>query len=431
MLAAMKPDDLPFATAPLVQLADRCVACGLCLPHCPTYRKTLSEADSPRGRIQLMKGVLEGHIPLNERFIEHIDLCLTCRACENVCPNSVAYGELVDGVRVAIEAARQRSWLERFLRKLALQGLLAKPSRFEKLAPFLRFYQQSGLQRAVRRFGLLRWLGLEEIERQLPPIPRGFSWRETYPAIGTIRGEVGLFLGCVARISDGTTLKAAIFILNRLGYTVHVPPAQTCCGALHQHSGESRAAKQLAVQNLEAFALPNLLAVISTASGCGAMLAEYHQTLGKEAEPFAAKVTDLSAFLERAEGWSAIAMQPLREKIAVHDPCTLRNVMRKEKAPYAMLQRIPQAQVEALAGNDQCCGAAGTYFLSQPQMAGLLGDDKIRAMQEGGANWLATSNVGCAMHFADAARKAGLNIKVAHPATIVARQMGFESYDAG
>jgi glycolate oxidase iron-sulfur subunit len=157
------------------------------------------------------------------------------------------------------------------------------------------------------------------------------------------------------------------------------------------------------------------------------MLAEYHRTLGKEAEPFAAKVADLSAFLERAEGWSAIAMQPLREKIAVHDPCTLRNVMRKEKAPYSLLQRIPQAQVEVLAGNDQCCGAAGTYFLSQPQMAGLLRDDKIRALQESGASWLATSNVGCAMHLAEGVRAVGLAVKIVHPVTLLARQMGFEA----
>lgn len=411
----------------MLEDADRCVACGLCLPHCPTYRKTLSEADSPRGRIQLMKGVLEARIPLNARFIEHIDLCLTCRACENVCPNSVAYGELVDGVRVIIEAARPRSWLARLLRRLALQGLIARPARLEKLAPFLRFYQQSGWQRLARGLGILRVLGLEEIERHLPPISRGFNWRETYPATGTARGEVELFLGCVARITDDTTLKAAIFILSRLGYTVHVPPAQTCCGALHQHTGESHAAKRLAAQNLKAFALPGLAAVISTASGCGATLAEYHRILGKEAGPFAAKVMDIAAFLERAEGWSAIAMQPLQEKIVVHDPCTLRNVIHGEKAPYTLLRRIPGAQVEALAGNDQCCGAAGTYFLTEPQMAGILRDDKIRALQEGGANWLATSNVGCAMHFADAARKVGLNIKVAHPVTLVARQMGFEA----
>ncbi len=230
----------------------------------------------------------------------------------------------------------------------------------------------------------------------------------------------------MARITDSTALKAAIFILTRLGYTVHVPKNQTCCGALHQHSGESRAAKQLAAQNLKAFALPGLASVISTVSGCGATLAEYHRLLDKQAEPFTAKVADLSTFLERAEGWSDVKMQPLREKISVHDPCTLRNVMRNEKAPYSLLQRIPQAQVEELAGNDQCCGAAGTYFLSQPRMAGVLRDDKIRALQESDASFLATSNVGCAMHIAQAAREAGLNIEVAHPATIVARQMGFK-----
>jgi len=425
----MKPDDLPTQHA-LLQLADRCVACGLCLPHCPTYRKTLSEADSPRGRVQLMKGVLESRIPPNQRFIEHIDLCLTCRACENVCPNSVAYGQLVNGAREAIEALRQRNWLKGLLRRFALDGLLARPLRLEKLAPLLRFYQRSRLQQLVTRFGLLRWIGLEEFEGHLPSIPRGFNWRETFPATGSVKGEVALFLGCVARISDNRTLRAAVFVLNRLGYTVHVPKTQTCCGALHQHSGETPAAKQLAAENLKAFALPGLEAVICTVSGCGAALAEYHLTLGKEAETFVAKIADFSEFLERAEGWSSVNLQPLREKIAVHDPCTLRNVMRKEKAPYALLRRIPQAKVGALAGNDQCCGAAGTYFLSQPQMAELLRDDKMLAMQESGANWLATSNLGCAMHFAEAVRKKALNIKIAHPATIVARQMGFNEDDA-
>ncbi|MFI4922220.1 MAG: (Fe-S)-binding protein, partial [Burkholderiales bacterium] len=121
-----------------------------------------------------------------------------------------------------------------------------------------------------------------------------------------------------------------------------------------------------------------------------------------------------------------LAQMSLREKIAVHDPCTLRNVLRKEKAPYSLLQRIPQAQVEALAGNDQCCGAAGTYFLSQPQMAGLLRDDKIKALQENGASWLATSNVGCAMHLAEGVRAAGLAVEIVHPVTLLAQQMGFE-----
>ncbi|HYA19741.1 MAG TPA: (Fe-S)-binding protein [Burkholderiales bacterium] len=425
----MKLDDLPSQHA-LVQIADRCVACGLCLPHCPTYRKTLSEADSPRGRIQLMKGVLESRIPPNKRFVEHIDLCLTCRACERVCPNSVAYGQLVDGAREFIETLRRGNRIDRWMRRFVFDGLIAKPLRLEKLAAVLRFYQRSGLQRLVRRIGLLRWIQLDEFERHLPLVQRGFDWRENYPATRSAKGEVALFLGCVARIMDNTTLKAAVYVLNRLGYTVRVPKNQTCCGALHQHSGDALAAKQLAAQNLNAFPLADLDAIICTASGCGATLTEYHLMLGKDAKPFSSKVADFSEFLGRVEDWSAVPVQPFQEKIAVHDPCTLRNVMRQEQAPYALLRRIPKAQIVALAGNDQCCGAAGTYFLSQPEMAQRLIADKIEAVREGAVQWLATSNPGCAMHFAEALRKNGLEVKIAHPATIVARQMGFNEDDS-
>ncbi|HVS26399.1 MAG TPA: (Fe-S)-binding protein [Burkholderiales bacterium] len=426
----MKPDDLPQRARELADLADRCVACGLCLPHCPTYLKTLSEADSPRGRIQLMKGVLEARIPLNARFIEHIDLCLTCRACENVCPNNVAYGELVDGTRVIIEAQRPRSKLHQWLRGFAMSELAAKPWRLEKLASLLRFYRQSGLQRLARGLGILRVLGLNEMEQHLPPVARHPGWNEIYPASGEVRGEVGLFLGCVARVADAATLNAAIFVLNRLGYMVHVPRSQTCCGALYQHSGDLEAAKQLARENLRAFAAPNLGAVISTASGCGATLAEYKRILGDEARAFSARITDLSSFLSQDGQMHKIDILQLNAKIAVQDPCTLRNVMRSEKSPYALLKLIPQAEVVALTGNDQCCGAAGTYFLSQPEMAGTLRDDKIRALQQSGASWLATSNVGCAMHLAEGVRAAGLAVKIVHPVTLLARQMGFECNDA-
>jgi glycolate oxidase iron-sulfur subunit len=422
----MKPDDLPQRTPELIGLADRCVACGLCLPHCPTYRKTLSEADSPRGRIQLMKGVLESHIPLNQRFIEHIDLCLTCRACENVCPNNVAYGELVDGMRVAIEAARPRSKLQKWLRAFAMRELITKPWRLEKLAPLLHFYQQSSLQKWVRRLNVLGLLGLRAMEQHLPPVTRSASWNEVYPANGKVRAEVGLFLGCVARIADIATLRSAIFVLNRLGYTVHVPRLQTCCGALHQHSGDLIAAKKLAQKNLEAFGALKFDTIISTVSGCGATLTEYKRILGEEGRAFSAQVTDLSRFLSQDERLNNIDIKQLDAKIAVHDPCTLRNVMRSEIPPYDLLKRIPRAEVVALSGNDQCCGAAGTYFLSQSQMAGKLRDDKINALRESGASWLVTSNVGCAMHLGEEILAAELAVKVSHPVTVLARQMGFK-----
>ena len=432
----MKPTDLPpdFSSASLLAEANRCVACGLCLPHCPTYRITLSEADSPRGRIALMSGVASGRIPMNARFALHIDRCLTCRACEAVCPNHVAYGHLVDGTRAIMKKSssalfKQDTVMQKSrLRILVEKEFIAKPTRFDALRPLLRLYQTSGLQAWVRKSGVLGKTKFAVLEAQLPLIGIPCSapnkttklWQAIYPASGNSRGEVGLFLGCVARLADAATLNAAIFVLNRLGYTVHVPPTQTCCGALHQHGGDMPAAAHLARQNMTAFEGLNLHAIISTASGCGVQLAE-------SPFDFSAKVIDISAFLEKAEGWNEVEISPLPHKIAVHEPCSLRNVLFAAAHPYALLARIPGACIAPLAGNDQCCGAAGTYFLDQPEMAKALLDDKMAALDQSGGRYLATSNVGCALHLASALRRAGSKIEVLHPVTLLARQMGMPS----
>lgn len=465
----IKPSDLPpdFSVDTLIAEANRCVACGLCLPHCPTYRITLSEADSPRGRIALMSGVASDRIPMNARFLLHIDRCLTCRACEAVCPNQVSYGKLVDGTRAMISSSSPdllkegavtrksqfRQWVE--------NEMLAKSGRLDALRPLLRFYERTGLQKAVRKSGVLGKTKLAVLEGQLPPVgmPCALSgksgvtnaWQVVYPSLGNLRGEVGLFLGCVARLTDVATLNSAIFVLNHLGYTVHVPSMQTCCGALHQHGGDRQAAAQLARQNMTAFEGLglNLHAIICTASGCGVQLTECsicnasgtpeHPTLqplnaeeeqsgeelqSKQAVNFSAKVMDISAFLAKAEGWDNIRPQPLPNKIAVHEPCSLRNVLRGSAHSYTLLARIPGAQIAPLAGNDQCCGAAGTYFLDQPEMAQVLLRDKITMLDASGARYLATSNVGCAMHIASTLREAGSEIEVLHPVTLLARQMG-------
>lgn len=431
-----KPTDLPpdFSSASLLAEANRCVACGLCLPHCPTYRITLSEADSPRGRIALISGIASGRIPMNARFALHMDRCLTCRACEAACPNHVAYGHLVDSARAAMTQSSsalpgQGTGMQKSaLRALAEKEFIAKPARLDALRPLLRLYQTSGLQAWVRKSRMLGKTKLAVLEAQLPLIgtpcstsnKTATSWQAIYPASGNARGEVGLFLGCVARLADAATLNATIFVLNRLGYTVHVPPTQTCCGALHRHSGDMQTSVQLAQANMAAFAGLNLHAIISTASGCGAQLAE---------APFAfsAKVVDISTFLEMAEGWNEVAISPLPHKIAVHEPCSLRNVLRAAAQPYALLARIPGACIAPLTGNDQCCGAAGTYFLDQPEMAKALLDDKMMAVNESGEHYLATSNIGCALHLASALRQAGSKIEVLHPVTLLARQMGMPS----
>jgi glycolate oxidase iron-sulfur subunit len=287
------------------------------------------------------------------------------------------------------------------------------------------------------------------LEAQVPFIdkPRSSSWSVVYPAVGKPRGEVGLFLGCVARVADATTLDAALFVLNQLGYTVHVPSEQTCCGALHRHRGDVDAAEQLERQNVQAFAGLdaglNLGAIITTASGCGAQLSEYSsfpdwqsttrapaidpQAEGENTRRSPLKVLDISEFLAGAEGWEDVRLQPLPYKILVHEPCTLRNVLRASAYAYKLLERIPQAQVAPLAGNDQCCGAAGTYFLDQPGISAVLLEDKVTALKAGQACYLATSNVGCALHVAAGLRKEGLEMEVIHPVTLIARQMGMQS----
>ncbi len=434
---------------------NRCVSCGLCLPHCPTYRLLESEADSPRGRIAMMNGVVNGRIPLNEKFKLHLDRCLTCRACESVCPNNVAYGQLIDSARAMIQvsatnpaesADRAKPENNPFLKKL--HELVVQPEKMARMRWALYFFQKSGLLGLLRS---LHWLqkmrfwrrsGIDTLLRQLPPVEFPYSgerkknsfqrtWHDFYPAVGEEKGKVGLFLGCVARLTDAATLNAGIYVLNRLGYGVCIPAGQTCCGALHQHAGDAENAALLKQRNVLAFDKPELAAVISTASGCGVQLAEYNlQDRAQKTESDRAgafpDVLDISKFLVAAEGWEKLTIAPLAKKIVVQEPCSLRNVLGDQDYPYRLIHHIPGAEVVFLADNDQCCGAAGSYFIRQPALADRLLDDKINAIVQSGAQILLTSNIGCALHISGRIREIGSEIEVMHPVTLLARQMGMQ-----
>lgn len=378
-----------------------------------------------------MSGVASGRIPMNSRFVQHIDSCLTCRSCEAVCPNHVAYGQLVDKARAMITTSQlsaskdetiiHKSWLRLFIKN----ELIAKPKRFDMLRPLLLFYQKLGLQALLNKSGLLN-TKFSTLNKQLPYIhmPRTSSnkisltksWSKIYSPTGTSRGEVGLFLGCVARLADVATLNDSIYVLNRLGYTVHVPPMQTCCGAIHQHGGDEITAIQLAQKNVTTFNELNLNAIITTNSGCGTQLAKYHSD-------FSTKIMDISKFLETTDGWKNIRITPSSNKIMVHDPCTLRNVLHSSEYPYTLLSRIPEVQVIPLPGNNQCCGAAGTYFLDQPIMAKALLDDKIAALNKSDLRFLVTSNIGCSMHISSMLQNLDSKIEVLHPVSLLARQV--------
>lgn len=382
----------------LIVEADRCVACGLCLPHCPTYRKTGSEADSPRGRIQLMRAVAQDILPNNDRFKAHIDLCLSCRSCESACPNNVNYGALADTSR-ALFVQKKSIWLsiaKPFIRHRYLSRLLTWP---------LWLLQQCKLNALLQR--------IIPAAKMLPAIAKPVAWQTLYPAAVSKKGEVSLFLGCTSSALDSQTLRASVYVLNQLGFDVHVPPQQTCCGSIARQMGDTDEATQLVAQNQSSFS--QNMPILSTASGCGAGLHDYlpqHQ------------VQDISAFLLSCD-WSNASIQPRKERIYVQDPCTLRNVQKSHQTVYSLLKKIPQAEILPLAGNGQCCGGAGAYVLTQSAMANTLRDDKLNAIKASNVVTLATSNIGCSLHIANGLREQNLSVSVLHPIQILAQQMGY------
>ena len=387
MNAATPVPSSPTPASELLRLADACVVCGLCVPHCPTYRKTGLEADSPRGRIQIMRGVLIGDLQPTPRVQQHLDLCLTCRACEAVCPNHVSYGELVNGMRARLRQSASSAPWER-----GLQWLVDNPRLAGWLRPVVAVVQHlPGAAKVSRRFGL-------------PALPLA-GFKHFYPAQGERRGAVGLFLGCVARLADAQTLHDSVRLLQAAGFDVHAPPAQACCSAMALHQGDAARASEQQAVNERIFAELPISAVLFSATGCGATLLDH---------PFGGMTTmDILDFLAQQH----LRFRPLAEEVWLHEPCTQRNVVRSGKAMRTLLKAIPELRVHELPGNEQCCGAAGRYHLDQPAMAGQLRADKLLAIAT--ARLVLSSNVGCAMWL----RAARPDVEFIHPVSLLARQL--------
>ncbi|HEY8096367.1 MAG TPA: (Fe-S)-binding protein, partial [Methylobacter sp.] len=318
--------------------ADICVKCGLCLPHCPTYTKTQNENESPRGRIALIQAWAGGYLEASEKLVEHIDNCLLCRSCERVCPAVVPYGRLIDNFRGQIKANKKSS----------LAGTLLKEVSHNKASnqlaqSGLRFYQSSGLQKTARFFKLPQLFHLDKVDRLL-------SAQSDRPALNSIyltdispaKGDVGLFVGCMGALLDRQTVDAAIKVLIAVGFNVHLPEQQTCCGALDRHDGDIENAEQLAATNCSAFADKSLDAIVTIASGCGGQMKEYQQA------EFAGKVVDISQFLIKSGCDLSDQLSPLTASVCLHTPCSLKNVMREEQGAVKLLQQIPDIKMRPL-----------------------------------------------------------------------------------
>ena len=412
----------------LDQDSDRCVMCGLCLPHCPTYRLTGDESESPRGRIALIRALASAQLASTPSLMGHLDRCLICRACEAVCPAAVPYGALIDSARVQIRQSRPR-W-QRVKKYLLHEWLIARPGRIRALGQLARFAQIMKFDALARHIGLLqvlRWAPLERLLPRLSPLQR---WRSFYPAQGKEQGQVALFTGCIADVIERPLLIATVNLFNCLGYSVYVPPDQVCCGALAWHEGEWELAVRLACRNIQAFtAVVGREAVVCTASGCTVGLIDYPRWIRESgadaamASSFTDKLRDVNYFLYQLSWPEEVKLKPLAKRIAVHDPCSLRHVLHQHHTVYALLRRIPAADIVPLSDNEDCCGAAGSYMLTHPELAQSLLSLKIRRLQEIGADILVTSNVGCSLHLAAGVREAGLSIEVLHPVQLLARQL--------
>ncbi len=403
------------ANSHILAAADRCVMCGLCLPHCPTYQLHHSEAESPRGRIALMQALASGRLESSSALQRHLDSCLVCRACEKMCPSKVPYGQLIDTTRGLLreQGKQPPPALTRLL------GQVEDTAKLQRSGRLLRGYQQSGVQTLLRGGGLLKALGLDKHEAQLPVIPAPQKLAACTPAQGERRGRLGLFTGCIGSVLEGETHQAAITQLSRLGYEVHVPAAQGCCGSLHQHNGEPQKARELAQKNIAVFDALKLDAVVGTASGCAAHLGEYPALYAQSSIPF----YEVCDFLANQAWPESLPLKALPHKVLLHLPCSQRNVLQRPDAVATLLSRIPQLLVEPLAENHLCCGAAGSYQLTQHDNAEALRARKLNHLDNCDAQLLISNNLGCALHLQGGLRERGIELEVLHPLLLLQRAL--------
>ncbi|KZE50423.1 glycolate oxidase [Brevibacillus parabrevis] len=410
-----------------------CMRCGFCQPACPTFRETGYEAASPRGRIALMKAVADGVMEPDKDFVDQMNLCLGCRACEPVCPAGVSYGQLIEQTREAIEDVQQHPWWVKAVRKLAFVHLFPEQKRLQQLGRLLRFYQRSGLQKAVRKLGLLFWLPrhLREMEAIMPEASArslADEWQAAViPAIGERKYRVGMFSGCIMDVLFQETNRNTVRLLAEAGCEVVIVPGQVCCGALHAHSGERGIARKLARINVAVFHEANVDMIISNAGGCGAMLKEYDHLLADDAEMreqadwFAARVKDISEVL--GEQMDAQKWQSLPQRITYQSSCHLRNGMKVSNEPVQLVKNIPGATYVPLFEGERCCGSAGIYNLLQPEMASGLLDEKMGHVAKTQADILVTSNPGCLLQMKAGIHRAGLDgrMEAVHLVDLLAR----------
>ena len=449
----MAESNFNFPGPPQLSEILKCTHCGLCLNQCPTYRVLGWEMDSPRGRIRLMRGVTEGLFEVTPAFAEHMDVCLACRACQTACPANLNFGQMVEAARAQALQTLPQKPLPRFLRWLVLKQLFPYPRRLTAAATMLKFYQRSGMQSLARKLHLIP-PGLRDSEALLPRLPKRFfaTGRIVTPTPnpspeirgGEKRGTVAFLAGCVMSTVYADTDAATVRVLARNGFEVVIPKNQTCCGALAIHAGERATAKEMAKRNIDAFLTPNpptpfpptrgggegpgwgggglgeggYAAIIVNAAGCGVAEKEYKDLLeddpdyADKARQFSNLVKDATEFLAACD--IEKPTREIRARVTYQDPCHLVHGQGIRAQPRALLTQIPGLQLIEMRDSDRCCGSAGIYNITHPDLSMQVLDEKMENVAATKPDIIVTANAGCLLQLQQGVRRAGLKAEVLH-----------------
>lgn len=435
--APAAPSPASFLEGLDYSVVQQCMHCGMCLPTCPTYDATKLERHSPRGRIALMRAIADRRLEPTRTFAEEMYFCLGCLACMTACPAGVNYAELFEHARAEIESKELLGGPRReAIRGFTVKWLFMDHRRLTAVGRAMRLYQKLGVQDLVRKSGVLKLLPgrLRELEAMTPRIQPAFSNEliaRVTPPQGGKRFTVALLTGCAQDLIFSDVNRDTAEVLARNGCEVHTPPDQPCCGSLHAHNGEWALAQQLARRTLDLLPPERFDAIITNAGGCGSHLKHYAKLLehdpvyAERAHLWDARVKDIHEFLVAA-GWQAPAAGAgkeapgKRERVTYHESCHLSHGQKVVQQPRQILRSIPDLDLVELPEASWCCGSAGIYNLTQPEMAGQLLERKVRHIRSTGATTVATANPGCLLQVVNGCRAAGLEVRVAHPITLLA-----------
>jgi len=398
---------------PAIPELEACIHCGLCLNHCPTYRVTHLEAESPRGRIYLVNASAQGRLDLTASVADHLYLCLMCRACETACPSGVQYGRIAEAAREVLGPPGPP--VTRTLVRLALRHVMPYPWRLRVVARLMRVFQRSGLAALAAR------VLPERLRARIALMPQAGARfytpeAEVLPAIGERRARVAFLSGCAMSMFFADINEATVRVLRRNGCEVVIPRGQACCGALNVHNGEAESARAMARRDIDAFP-DDVDTIVTNAAGCGAAMKEYGHLLKDDpayrqrAEHFAARVRDASEFLKGLG--LRTRPQPMSQTVTYQDPCHLAHGQRVRAEPRALLGAVGVRLAE-MAGSDRCCGSAGIYNVLQPEMAETLLREKMEAIRATGAATVVAPNPGCMIQLKYGAQRFGVPVRVMH-----------------